>query len=353
MRRVRELGVSVLLGSVSLTACSDTKQGAPGDAPGNVPPIVAPAGTWTWVPIDGMACADGTPTGIGVNLSEASDDVMIFMAGGGACWDLNTCFTLNAAVHITGGYDEADFTSEIAGLSGAAFWQRTAGNPFKDASYVYVPYCTGDLHDGSNVATYDATHTVHHVGRTNASALVARVAATRPEAQTVWMIGVSAGGYGVSFDWDVARLGWPQSKVHILADSSPLVSMEPSRWSAMQASWKLSFPSGCTGCASDLGAMPAALAATARAGERYGLLANTRDQTISTYFGISMDQLQTETLAAQAAMSPSAGQAAYVLATSGHVLLTNPAVQTSDGVVLSTWIARWATGDAAWANAGP
>jgi hypothetical protein len=121
----------------------------------------------------------------------------------------------------------------------------------------------------------------------------------------------------------------------------------------MQASWKLTFPTGCSSCTSDLGAMNAALRGTQRPGERYALLANTRDQTISTYFGITMDQLQTETLAAQAAMSPTMGQAAYVIAGTGHVLLGNPSVQTSGGVVLATWFAQWASGDAAWANAGP
>jgi hypothetical protein len=349
---IRTLGV-VLVAS-ALVGCGGSGQGGPDAAGGDAaPPIVAPAGTWTWVPIEGMRCADGSPTGIGVNLSDTSKDVMVFMAGGGACWDANTCFTLNSSVHITGGYGESTFTSEIAGLAGAYFWQRNAANPFRDASYVYVPYCTGDLHDGNNVAMYDATHTVHHVGRTNASALIERVAATRPDAQTVWLVGASAGGYGVSFSWDLARIGWSQSTVHVLADSSPLVTMDPARWAAMTAAWKLTFPSGCTECGSDLGAMPSALRATARTGERYALLANTRDQTIATYFNITMDQLQTETLAAQAAMKPSEGQAAFVLATTGHVLLAMPTVQTSTGVVLATWITQWASGDAAWANAGP
>ncbi|HEY5926456.1 MAG TPA: pectin acetylesterase-family hydrolase [Kofleriaceae bacterium] len=316
------------------------------------PPIVAPPGTWTWIPIDGMTCADGSPTGIGVNLVDTSPDVMVFMAGGGACWDANTCFSLMSAVHITGGYGQTEFNSEIMGIGGAYILQRAAVNPFANASWIYVPYCTGDLHDGNNVATY-GTAQVHHVGRRNTSALMERLAATRPDATMVWMLGASAGGYGVSFDWDLARLAWPQAKVHVLADSSQLVAMEPTRWSAMQASWQLSFPPTCSTCTSDLGAMTAALRDTARPGERYGLLAYTRDQTIAQYFGLTMDQLQTATLAAQAAMSPTSGQAAYVLAGSGHVLLASPTAQTSGGVVLSTWIQQWATGDAAWANAGP
>jgi hypothetical protein len=351
MMRVLFVAAMLVMGG-----CGGSSGGSGDDAPADASgkgPIVAPAGTWTWVPIEGMTCADGTPTGIGVNLSDTSPDVTIFMAGGGACWDLNTCFTLSSAVHITGGYGKPQFDTEIASINGVGFWSRGAPNPFKDATYIYVPYCTGDLHDGANVATYDASHVVHHVGRTNASTLMARVAATRPQAASVWLIGVSAGGYGAAFDWDLARSAWPASKVHVLADSSPLVLLESTRWAAMQASWKMTFPSGCSACATDLGAMPAALRTAAKSGERYALLANTRDQTISTYFGITMDQLQTETLAAQAAMSPSAGQAAFVVAGTAHVLLGNPAQQTSTGVVLANWLTQWATGDAAWANAGP
>jgi hypothetical protein len=328
--------------------------GKPADAPlDGMQPIVAPAGTWTWVPIDGMQCADGSPTGIGVNLSDASDRVVVYMQGGGACWDVNTCFTLMTAVHITGGFGQTDFNNDISTLSQSYLFQRVAANPGKDASWVYVPYCTGDLHDGANVAMYDATHVVHHVGRTNASVLFPRVAATRPAADVVWLVGVSAGGYGVAFDWDIARAAWPGAAVHALADSSPLVTTEPTRWTAMQGSWKTTFPSGCTSCSGDLGAMPAALRANMPAGARYGLLANTRDQTISTYFGLTQDQLSTEILAEQAAMTAGSGQAAYLLGGTGHVLLGNPAAMTTTGVVLSTWVGQWATGDTAWANAGP
>src|SRR5512142_1728585 len=158
---------------VVLAACGSSS-GKPTD--GGVPPLDAPAGQWTWLPIDGMACGDGSPTGIGVNLVDTSDRVAIYMQGGGACWDVNTCFTIKSAVHIEGGYGQNDFNTDIATLSGSYLFQRIATNPFKDASWIYVPYCTGDLHDGNNVEMYDATHTVHHVGRANAEALLARVA---------------------------------------------------------------------------------------------------------------------------------------------------------------------------------
>lgn len=336
-----------------LAACGSSGGGKAVDAAiaDTLAPLDAPMNTWTWIPIDGMQCGDGSPTGIGVNLVDTTDRVVIYMQGGGACWDLTTCFQTITAVHITGGYGPNDFATDIQTLSGSYLFQRVAMNPGKDASWIYVPYCTGDLHDGANVEMYDTTHVVHHVGRTNAQALLARVAATRPNADIVWLIGISAGGYGVAFDWDLARAAWPSATVHALADSSPLVTMEATRWAAMQNVWKMTFPPGCSGCTGDLGAMPAALRAAMPAGARYGLLANTRDQTISTYFGLTMDMLQTEVLAEQAGMS--GGQAAYLLGGTGHVLLANPAAMTAGGVVLSTWVNEWMNGDAAWMNAGP
>jgi hypothetical protein len=315
--------------------------------------ITAPNEQWTWVPIDGMVCADGTPTGIGVNLTDRSDRLAIFFQGGGACWDANTCFVAKSAVHIEGGFGAAEFQTELATFMQSPYAQRIAANPFADASIIYVPYCTGDLHDGERVATYDvsgATKMVHHVGGSNADVYLAALHATRPTADVVWLFGVSAGAYGVGFNWAHARATWPAAHVHVLADSSPLVTMEPTRYAAMQLQWAMRFPASCSGCASDLGALPAALRAES-GGDRYGLLSNLDDGVISTYFGISGGQLDTALLAERAAMS--GGQAAYFVTGTSHVLLSNPAMQTSDGVVLATWVSQWATGDSAWANAGP
>jgi hypothetical protein len=355
---------------IALVACggaSTATLDAPGDgaaagdaAPGPdatvVPPITAPSEAWTWVPIDGMQCADGSPTGVGVNLTDRSQKIMIYLQGGGACWDATTCFTVMSATHITGGYGAAEFTTEIASVGQSYLFQRTADNPFKDASWIYVPYCTGDLHAGAATATYnDATgaHVVHHVGRINAATVFARAAATRPTADTVWLVGVSAGGFGVAFDFAAARAAWPSGiAFRGLADSAPLVQMESTRWAAMQASWGLQFPAGCTGCATDLGALPAALRGLMRPTDRYGLLANTQDQTISTYFALTGPALATAIAAEQAAMPAGSGQAAWLINGTSHVVLSNPA-QIAGGESAQAWIAQWATADAAWANTGP
>lgn len=116
----------------------------------------------------------------------------------------------------------------------------------------------------------------------------------------------------------------------------------------------MNFPAACTDCTTNLGAMPAALRAEARPGDRYGLLAYTRDQVISIVFGIDGDTLRNRTLAEQAAMAGSTSQAAFVLEGNAHVMLGNAqALQTANGMALKTWIAQWATNDPAWTNAGP
>ncbi|NVB80942.1 MAG: hypothetical protein HOV81_21270 [Kofleriaceae bacterium] len=335
-----------------LVACGDdgpkgTTDGAGSDSG---TPITAPNEQWTYVELPGMTCGNGAATGIGVNLTNRSDQVVIFFQGGGACWDETTCFTVKSAINIETGYTASSFASEQAAIAAFPLFQRGAANPLRDASYVYVPYCTGDLHDGENVATYGA-RTVHHVGATNADIILSRLHDTRPGADTVWLVGISAGAYGVGFNFGAAHRTWPGAHVHALADSSPLVELEPTRWAAMQASWRMRFPAACTTCMTDLGAMPAALRAETPAGDRYGLLSNTRDQTISTYFGLTQDQLRTRLLAEQAAMS--GDQAAFLVEGTAHVLLGNLSTMTSDGQVLSTWVTQWATGDPAWANAGP
>src|SRR5438270_13395269 len=69
---------------------------SPSDAGVPATPITAPAGTWTWVDFPDSSCDDGSPTGIGVNRSDAGTNLVVYLEGGGACWDSNTCFAFNS-----------------------------------------------------------------------------------------------------------------------------------------------------------------------------------------------------------------------------------------------------------------
>src|SRR5690348_11200856 len=133
-------GAGAASSSSSVTGAS---AGAGGGALGE--PIDAPIEQWTWVPIIGAECANGTPTGIGVNRTKKSSRVFIYLEGGGACWDEATCYGANTAIYLQG-YNQLNFDAEIAAVGSAALFDRAdPKNPLKDDSFVYVPYCTGDV----------------------------------------------------------------------------------------------------------------------------------------------------------------------------------------------------------------
>ncbi|MEM6289248.1 MAG: pectin acetylesterase-family hydrolase, partial [Bacteroidota bacterium] len=50
-------------------------------------------GAWTWIDVEGSVCRDGSATGIGVRLQDGADDLVIYLEGGGACFNGVTCAT--------------------------------------------------------------------------------------------------------------------------------------------------------------------------------------------------------------------------------------------------------------------
>ncbi len=353
------LATSLALAALA-AGCGDDATGGTVDAAvdgATVAPLVAPDEQWTWVQVDGMKCGNGSPTGVAVNLSSRSRDVVVFLNGGGACWDAQTCFVLRTAAGIDTDFGAAQFQQVASSVAASPLFQRAATAPFPDASYVFVPYCTGDVHAGHRVATYSTgggPRDVHHVGQDNLDALWPRLIATRPDADALWVTGASAGGYGAMIQGPRARVAWPTALVHILSDSSHPVDPEPSRWAAMRAAWSVDIPADCADCARGLGAYPAHIRATAPAGSRWGLLMATRDQVIAGYMGFSAPALETATLAIRDAMAPGTNQGAFVINGTAHVLTsTSPLATTSSGTALSTWLRALATGAPGWQSVGP
>src|SRR5690606_36319667 len=86
-----------------------------------------------------------------------SNNLIIYFDGGGACWDDLTCSVPRLASHR--GEGDGFYKAELMpdddpnNLSGI-FDLDNPRNPVRDWSFVFVPYCTGDVHSGSNTATY-------------------------------------------------------------------------------------------------------------------------------------------------------------------------------------------------------
>ncbi|HEY6037018.1 MAG TPA: pectin acetylesterase-family hydrolase, partial [Kofleriaceae bacterium] len=181
-----------LVGMIVLAACQSSHPGAADSSlAGDANVLDTTPNQWVWVPVAGTTCANGTPAGFGLNRSATpGGDVFVYFEGGGACWDTATC-TANppVAVNLDVTYTAAKLAQDVTALT----VNRAVGPPLATANYVFVPYCTGDLHAGTNVMAYPGGPTIHHTGATNTQAFVDLLAPAFPDAQVVWVTGSSAG----------------------------------------------------------------------------------------------------------------------------------------------------------------
>lgn len=76
------------------------------------PPLDTAEDTWEWVEVAGATCRDGSPAGFGVRRSTTSDRVVIYLEGGGACFNGESCLANPAA------FGAADFATWASGGSG-------------------------------------------------------------------------------------------------------------------------------------------------------------------------------------------------------------------------------------------
>lgn len=329
---------------------------AVGPASGPDDPISAPSERWTWVGVPASTCGDGTPTGIGVNPTSRSTDVVIYLQGGGACWDQN-CYPLAQGGFVAMAYGPEQLSAEPL-LSDPAFDRANPASPWRGASFVFVPYCTADLHAGDAVQRYLFTSvsiTVHHAGRANLAAFLRRLAPTFPGARRIYLVGSSAGGYGAQLDYPEIAAAFPDAEVHLLADGAQLVPPhDPALWATWQSTWNLSLPAGCPGCATDAGALASYLFASWPA-RRFALLASTDDAVLTTSLGYPADgSFATATRALLSGRyDPTSNARYFALTGTQHTMLGDLATTSAAGVPLSAWLSRWYSGDAAWASTGP
>lgn len=320
-------------------------------------PITAEAGTWTWVDFPDSTCADGTPTGISVNVG-TSDNLIVFFSGGGACWDALTCLTLHTS--SSGPYGQKEFDAS-AGHGNSLLSREDPQSPFYDWTLVSVPYCTGDLHIGDSVASYDAGDgpvSYYHKGHANVLAYLKRLGATFASPTRVAVVGSSSGGAGTLLNYPDFRRYWPSAEMYLVDDAAPLLvgdAMPPTLRSAWDSSWELSpllaDVCGDASCEDDLSGVHAALAASYPT-DRMALLSSLQDRVFSTYVGLSGEafQAQLELLTTDVLLPSGTWQPFYIEGDT-HSLLMAPEAAESNGVSLQTWLTQMVTDSDDWSAA--
>lgn len=276
----------IVLTLLNALACGDTQTSKPNNSHNSSTNNTDVDG-WTWTPIQNTKCGKGTQAGVGISQGSDQTKLVVYFEGGGACWDAASCHILNAAVNIEKNYGEADFLNTIRPLAEHPLFDRQNG-PFGDVPMVFIPYCTGDLHSGNHVGSYDAFNPerkVHHNGGANVALYLEHLKSRYPNVQEIFVIGVSAGGYGAMMNHHRFVQTFPNIPVHVLADGSPLIQPRDGRWAAWNSAWQFEVPPGCTECETSYNAF--AKNAIASDAGRISLLTYLDDAVIALYFAYS------------------------------------------------------------------
>ena len=317
------------------------------EAPSEDPFATAEAnvGEWTWIDVVGSTCRDGSSTGLGVRLQDGADGLVIFLDGGGACYNAFSCGRNRAF------YGEAQFP-RFASLDGeiGLFLKDAAGlNPVGTWDAVFVPYCTGDDHtgDASDVVVPGVEGRQQFAGRRNMERFVDLLAPYFRDREHVLLTGSSAGGYGALYNVGLVAEAFPEATVTVVNDSGPVFEDDAvfspelqrrfrSLW-ALDANLPLDFPDRDAPDGDGLANAYAYFAAR-YPDVTFGLLAFDEDAVIRSYLGPGAVTAETPTpldaatyrraLYDEVARLPSSW-GAYVLPGERHVFLDEPGVLTT------------------------
>jgi hypothetical protein len=275
----------------------DTTTGEPSPYDGEPLPAADP-GTWTWIDFPEAKCRDGSGTGIGVRYGTAPG-LVIFFEGGGACFNALTCGANPA------NYGMSNFTGWAGGGGqNGIFDISNDANPVADWSYVYVPYCTGDVHAGARPdgTLPDNPTPQQFVGYLNIGHFLQRVVPTfLGQVDHVLVTGVSAGGFGAAFNYDRIADAFPGEKVTLLDDSGPPMSDEFMA-TCLQKQWREAWglddtmPADCANCfPADGGGIVnlGVYLGEKHKGQKLALISSLGDNTIRFFFGFGNNDCTT------------------------------------------------------------
>lgn len=127
-------------------------------------------------------------------------------------------------------YDNADILDLISNGQGKSmnysgiFDFTNNENPFKEWNFVYIPYCTGDLHWGKQDTEYTKDSlkaTIRHRGHVNFQLVLEWLKNhfKNPEPEVIFVTGISAGSYGAIFNFPYIAEEFTNSELHLLGDA--------------------------------------------------------------------------------------------------------------------------------------
>ena len=154
-----------------------------------------------------------------------TEELVVYFQGGGGCWDYQTCRP--GSTFFDDAVSDADDPTGEAGILDP----DDPRNPFRRASMVYIPSCTGDVYIGDHDQTYRSAAgdqvTIHHRGHVNAAAALHWTFRYLPGPRSVLVSGCSAGSVGSALAAPSVIEAYSGARVTQLGDSLALVFHRP------------------------------------------------------------------------------------------------------------------------------
>ncbi|KAJ0393083.1 hypothetical protein P43SY_009737 [Pythium insidiosum] len=144
--------------------------------------------------------------------------LLIYLQGGGACVDDQTCdFALQCSIPTS------TFQANARALSVGILNRTDPDNYFKDWNVVHIPYCTGDIHIGNRADCQKQNQSMHLNGFNNADSAFKWAAANFPNPEHLVLSGSSAGGLAAQIlakhVADMWKLDTKKTRYSVIADS--------------------------------------------------------------------------------------------------------------------------------------
>ncbi len=182
----------------------------------------------------GAVCGNGSPYKFFVSRVPNTKNTILYMEGGGACWDYASC---TGQTGVRGARNPNGIPDDYLSLlnPGASlvspFTVRL--NPLdrvktQNWNIVYVPYCTGDIYSGDKIAVYsdpagkNPDLIWHHNGVRNTRAVIAWLKNNLPRPTQLLSTGCSAGGAGSMISYSTNRRDIAPDFGYMINDSGPI-----------------------------------------------------------------------------------------------------------------------------------
>jgi len=187
-------------------------------------------------PSTGAVCGNGSQYKFFVNRVPNTRNTIVYMEGGGACWDYASC---TGQTGIRGARNPNGIPDDYMSLLNPA---SSLVSPFvvrvhpwssvktQNWNMIYVPYCTGDVYSGDKVAVYNdpngqsAPLVWHHNGVRNVRAVIAWMKNKLPRPTQMLSTGCSAGGIGSLNSYATMRRDLAPTYGFLINDSGPSFS---------------------------------------------------------------------------------------------------------------------------------